>query len=129
MRSGRDQDCDVVFGAEIRTRAIARGQAGRALLCARLLLRSLDRKCRRHGTYQNSDRTNLQTEVTDLASQITQITSGTPFNGVGLFTGSACSAGTVTIQATETVTMDFNTLDLSAVSSVALVLFPAPPRQ
>ena len=76
------------------------------------------------GTYQDSDRTNLQTEVTALASQITQITSNTKFNGVGLFTGSAGSAGTVTIQtgssSSDTVTMDFSQLDLSAVSSVNL---------
>ena len=74
------------------------------------------------GTYQTSDRTNLQTEVTALASQITSITSNTKFNGVGLFTGSAGSAGTVTIQtgssSSDTVSMDFTQLDLSAVSSV-----------
>ena len=76
------------------------------------------------GTYQDSDRTNLQTEVTALASQITQITSNTKFNGVGLFTGSAGSSGTVTIQtgssSSDTVSVDFSQLDLSAVSSVAL---------
>lgn len=76
------------------------------------------------GTYQNSDRTNLQTEVTALASQITQVTSNTKFNGVGLFTGSAGSSGTVTIQtgssSSDTVNMDFTQLDLSAASSVDL---------
>jgi flagellin len=76
------------------------------------------------GTYQDSDRTNLQTEVTALASQITQITSNTKFNGVGLFTGSAGSSGTVTIQtgssSGDTVDMDFKKLDLAAVSSVSL---------
>ena len=76
------------------------------------------------GTYQASDRTNLQTEVTALASQITSITSNTKFNGVGLFTGSAGSGGTVTIQtgssSSDTVGMDFTALNLSAVSSVNL---------
>jgi flagellin len=76
------------------------------------------------GTYSSNDRTNLQTEVTALASQITQITSNTKFNGVALFTGSAGSSGTVTIQtgssAADTVTMDFSQLDLSAVSSISL---------
>lgn len=76
------------------------------------------------GTYQDSDRTNLQTEVTALASQITQITSNTKFNGVGLFTGSAGSSGTVTIQtgssSGDTVNMDFTQLDLGAVSTVSL---------
>jgi len=76
------------------------------------------------GTYQASDRTNLQTEVTALASQITSITANTKFNGVGLFTGSAGSAGTVTIQtgssSSDTVNMNFTALNLSAVSSVNL---------
>jgi len=76
------------------------------------------------GSYQDSDRSNLQTEVTALAAQITQITSNTKFNGVGLFTGSAGSAGTVTIQtgssSGDTVDMDFSQLDLSAVNSVDL---------
>ena len=76
------------------------------------------------GTYSSSDRTNLQTEVTALASQITSITSNTKFNGVGLFTGSAGSGGTVTIQtgssSGDTVNMDFTTLNLGAVSSVNL---------
>ncbi len=76
------------------------------------------------GTYQSSDRTNLQTEVTALASQITSITSNTKFNGVGLFTGSAGSSGTVTIQtgssSGDTVDMDFTALDLSAAASVDL---------
>ena len=74
------------------------------------------------GTYQDSDRTNLQTEVTALTSQITQIVSNTKFNGVGLFTGSAGSGGTVTIQtgssSADTVDMDFTQLDLSSATSV-----------
>jgi flagellin len=76
------------------------------------------------GTYQDSDRDNLQTEVDALADQITQITSNTKFNGVGLFTGSAGSGGTVTIQtgssSDDTVDMDFSELDLSDVSDVDL---------
>jgi flagellin len=76
------------------------------------------------GTYQDSDRTNLQTEVTALAGQIDAITSNTKFNGVGLFTGSAGSSGTVTIQtgssSADTVDMDFTQLDLSDVDSVDL---------
>jgi flagellin len=74
------------------------------------------------GTYQDSDRTNLQTEVTALTSQITQIVSNTKFNGVGLFTGSAGSGGTVTIQtgssSADTVDMDFTQLDLSSATSI-----------
>jgi flagellin len=74
------------------------------------------------GTYQDSDRTNLQTEVSALTSQITQIVSNTKFNGVGLFTGSAGSGGSVTIQtgssSSDTVTMDFAQLDLSSATSI-----------
>ena len=76
------------------------------------------------GTYQNSDRTNLQTEVTALQSQITSVINNTKFNGVGLFTGSAGSSGTVTIQtgsnASDTVDMDFTALTLTGVSTINL---------
>jgi flagellin len=76
------------------------------------------------GTYSSSDRTNLQNEVTQLSSQITSITSNTKFNGVALFSGSAGSSGTVTIQtgsaSGDTVDMDFSQLDLSAVASASL---------
>ena len=76
------------------------------------------------GTYSSTDKTNLQTEVTALASQITSITANTKFNGVALFTGSAGSSGTVTIQtgstSSDTVAVDFTALDLSAVSSIDL---------
>jgi flagellin len=76
------------------------------------------------GTYQDSDRTNLQTEVTALQSQISSVISNTKFNGVGLFTGSAGSSGTVTIQtgsnSSDTVTMDFGALTLTGVSTISL---------
>jgi flagellin len=76
------------------------------------------------GTYSSTDKTNLQTEVTQLASQITSITANTKFNGVVLFSGAAGSSGNVTIQtgstSSDTVTVDFTQLDLSAVSSVDL---------
>lgn len=76
------------------------------------------------GTYQDSDRTNLQTEVSALQSQITSVINNTKFNGVGLFTGSAGSAGTVTIQtgsdSGNTVNVDFTALTLTGVSSIDL---------
>jgi len=76
------------------------------------------------GTYSASDKTNLQTEVTALASQISSITSSTKFNGVNLFDGSAGTSGTVTIQtgagASDTVGIDLSALNLSAVNSVNL---------
>jgi len=76
------------------------------------------------GTYQDSDRTNLQTEVSALNNQITSVLNNTKFNGVGLFTGSAGSSGTVTIQtgsdSGDTVAVDFTAVTLNGVSTVDL---------
>jgi len=76
------------------------------------------------GTYQNTDRDNLQTEVSALQDQIKSVVSNTKFNGVGLFTGSAGSGGTVTIQtgsdAADTVNVDFTALDLTSAEGVDL---------
>jgi flagellin len=76
------------------------------------------------GTYQDSDRTNLQTEVSALNTQITSILNNTKFNGVGLFTGSAGSSGTVTIQtgsnSGDTVSVDFTAVTLTGVASIDL---------
>ncbi|WP_326525390.1 flagellin N-terminal helical domain-containing protein [Sphingomonas sp.] len=49
-------------------------------------------------TYGTSDRTNLNTEVTELKSQITAILTNSEFNGVKLFDGNAGSGGTVNVQ-------------------------------
>jgi len=74
------------------------------------------------GTYSNSDRGNLQTEVSALTSQITSILDNTQFNKVALFDGSAGASGTITIQAgsaaADTVTMAFGAIDLSAATSI-----------
>lgn len=68
------------------------------------------------GTYSDDDRTNLQTEVTALTTQISNILSNTKFNNVALFTGDAGDSGTVTIQvgssADDTVDISFAELDL-----------------
>jgi flagellin len=76
------------------------------------------------GTYSDDDRENLQTEVDELAAQIGDIQANTKFNGVALFTGSAGSGGTVTIQtgssADDTVDMDFEELDLGDVDDIDL---------
>ncbi|WP_375289034.1 flagellin [Qipengyuania sp.] len=69
-------------------------------------------------TYSSSDRTNLQTEIDALKTQMTNVLSNTEFNGNKLFTGTAGSSGTVKVQTgantTDTVTMTF--ANLSAVS-------------
>ena len=76
------------------------------------------------GTYSSNDKTNLQNEVSQLTSQITSVISNTKFNGNALFDGTAGSSGTVTIQtgasASDTVTVDFTALSLTAATSVDL---------
>ena len=68
------------------------------------------------GTYSDDDRTNLQTEVTALTTQITSILDNTKFNNVALFDGTAGSSGTVTVQvgssAADTVDITFDDVDL-----------------
>ncbi|MBX7481870.1 flagellin [Qipengyuania qiaonensis] len=68
------------------------------------------------GTYQDSDRANLQAEVTELKAQIDAVIANSTFNGVELFTG---TTATVTIQAgaESTDTIDLNMADLSGLSA------------
>jgi flagellin len=74
------------------------------------------------GTYSDTDRGNMQTEVTALQTQITSILTNTQFNGVNLFDGTAGTSGAVTIQtganAADTVTLSLDKLDLSSATSV-----------
>lgn len=70
------------------------------------------------GTYQTSDRTNLQAEVTELSAQIDAVIANSEFNGVKLFDGSATA---VTIQAgaesTDAITLTM--ADLSGLTGAA----------
>jgi flagellin len=74
------------------------------------------------GTYSDDDRTNLQTEVTALTTQISSILDNTQFNKVALFDGTAGTSGSVTIQAgssaADTVTVSFGAIDLSDATDV-----------
>jgi flagellin len=74
------------------------------------------------GTYSDDDRTNLQTEVSALTTQITSILTNTQFNKVALFDGSAGASGSVTVQAgataADTVTVSFGDIDLSSATGV-----------
>ena len=69
-------------------------------------------------TYSADDRTNLQTEIDALQTQMTNVLTNTEFNGNKLFDGTAGTAGVVKIQtganASDTVSMTFS--DLSGVS-------------
>ncbi|MBA2933088.1 flagellin FliC [Sphingomonas sp. CGMCC 1.13654] len=79
------------------------------------------------GTYSDDDRTNMQAEVGLLTQQITSSLTGTTFNGVNLFDGSAGGGtGTVSIQvgsdAGNTIGLDFSQIaDTTAATSVATV--------
>ena len=68
------------------------------------------------GTYQDTDRANLQAEVTELKSQIDAVIANSEFNGVKLFDASTAS---VTIQAgaESTDTIDLAMADLSGLSA------------
>src|SRR5579864_2628118 len=76
------------------------------------------------GTYSSNDRTNMQAEVTQLTSQISDILTNTKFNGVSLFSTTSGSDVTVTIQAgsesTDTIDLTISGLDGTKVSSTAL---------
>ncbi|HWU01942.1 MAG TPA: flagellin [Novosphingobium sp.] len=76
------------------------------------------------GTYQDSDRADMQQEVSSLKTQITSILGQTTFNGNALFStsGSGSAAGkTFTIQAGanggDTVTLQSNGIDWTAQSA------------
>ena len=82
-----------------------------------------------NGTYGDADRTNLDSEVTELKSQITNILATTEFNGTRIFNSAASGAtytatsGSVSIQAGvnsgDTIDISFDQLDDLA-SSVAV---------
>ncbi len=67
------------------------------------------------GTYSDSDRTNLQAEVTELQGQLTDIQAKTNFNGVALLS-TAVAAIDIQVGAAsgDIVTLNFGGLDLSA---------------
>ena len=65
------------------------------------------------GTYQDSDRANMQTEVTALTAQISKIITDTKFNGSTLFSATADTTKTIQTGAnsTDTVDVKINMLD------------------
>ncbi|TPG51772.1 flagellin [Sphingomonas glacialis] len=68
------------------------------------------------GTYQDSDRTNMQTEVTELQKQLTNI-AATKYNGVSLFSTTGTTVNVQTGSAsTDQVKLNIGALDMSAVS-------------
>jgi flagellin len=76
------------------------------------------------GTYQASDRTNMQQEVTSLTTQIGSVLSNTQFNGNALFSTTSGTNLTFSIQAgansTDTVTLTSNAIDGTKINAAAL---------
>jgi len=71
------------------------------------------------GTYSDDDRTNLQVEVTELASQLSDITSKSNFNGVTLFGTSDVEVKIQTGSASDDqVTLSITALDLDDVGDI-----------
>ncbi|MFA6116643.1 MAG: flagellin [Sphingomonas sp.] len=71
------------------------------------------------GTYSDDDRTNLQVEVTELASQLSDITSKSNFNGVTLFGASDVAVNIQTGSASDDqVTLTITALDLDDVGDI-----------
>ncbi|AIT80649.1 flagellin [Novosphingobium pentaromativorans] len=77
-------------------------------------------------TYSADDRTRMQTEVSQLQSQITDTLTNTEFNGNKLFDGTAGTAGTVKIQvganASDTIDLTFDDVSGGAGMTAALAV-------
>lgn len=76
------------------------------------------------GTYQATDRTNMQQEVSSLTSQINSVLTSTQFNGVPLFSTTAGTDLTFDIQAGanagDVVTVTSKAIDGTKISAAAL---------
>jgi flagellin len=73
------------------------------------------------GTYQNADRANLQSEVSQLSSQITDIVNNTKFNGVAVFASSGVSVKIQTGSGSgDQTTLSISGLDVSPVASATV---------
>lgn len=73
-------------------------------------------------TNDTNSRTDIQTQVTALAGELTQIATSTNFNGVKLLDGSATGTAALNFQvganATDTATLDLGTADVNAIATV-----------
>jgi len=76
------------------------------------------------GTYSSANRANMQQEVSSLQVQITNVLSGTKFNGVALFSTTSGSNLTFSIQAgansADVVSLTSTAIDGTNISSTAL---------
>jgi len=76
------------------------------------------------GTYQASDRTNMNAEVTELQQQLSSVLSSTTFNGNALFSTTAGTDKTFVVQtganSTDTITLTSKAIDGTKISATAL---------
>ncbi|ACV75181.1 MAG: flagellin [Zymomonas mobilis] len=77
-----------------------------------------------NGTYQQSDRTDMNTEVQQLQQQIKQVVNGTKFNGSTLFTSTGTTGTTFKIQtgATSATATDQVTISIGALTALGSVI-------
>jgi flagellin len=77
-------------------------------------------------TNNTASRTDIQTQVTALAAQLTAIGSSTNFNGVKLLDGSATGAAALNFQtganATDSVTLDLGTANVTTIGTAVAAL-------
>ncbi|MFT8450772.1 MAG: flagellin [Zymomonas mobilis] len=71
-----------------------------------------------NGTYQSSDRTDMNTEVKQLQQQITQVVKGTQFNGKNLFSSTSATTFKIQTGATANTTTDQVTINISALADL-----------
>ncbi|MCA1955216.1 flagellin [Zymomonas sp.] len=75
-----------------------------------------------NGTYQDTDRTDMDTEVKQLQAQIKQVITGTNFNGKALFNSTASTSFKIQTGATNTTTTDQVTVSIGKLDKLGKVL-------
>jgi flagellin len=79
-----------------------------------------------NGTYSSTDLANIQTEVSELSTQITNILNDTKFNGISISSGAAVAGSTATgsvvkIQANDsTQTIEIKRINLASITATAI---------
>lgn len=75
-----------------------------------------------NGTYQASDRTDMNTEVKQLQAQIKQVISGTNFNGKALFSSTTSTSFKIQTGATNATATDQVTISIGSLSTLDKVV-------
>ncbi|AHB09968.1 flagellin [Zymomonas mobilis] len=75
-----------------------------------------------NGTYQASDRTDMNTEVKQLQAQIKQVIGGTNFNGKALFSSTTSTSFKIQTGATNATATDQVTISIGSLSTLGKVV-------